>query len=228
MSQVSNDLSFFSSIKILRHAAATPITNLLINLELLFQDPTLTQSQSNCSHYLKQAYLSAKYLQNIMNQCNQSTNSTQQFMIKDTLLELIELCKKPKLQGHLVHFLQLSGVEKLQGNKLYFQEAIICLLNNAFQAYSEYTANKLVVLFCRIENNLLKIKVVDGATGLLQLNDIGSQSTHLESVDVPKKGTGLQFVEQVITNHFQGKVKITTTLNKGTTVHCSLPIFKDK
>lgn len=228
LDRVNNNLSFFSSIKILRHATATPITNLLINLDLLFQDPGLTESQSNCSHYLKQAFLSAKYLQNIMNQCEQKQVNNQQFKIKDTLMELIELCKKPQLKGHLIHFLQLNGTEILQGNKLYFQEAIICLLNNAFQAYSEYAANKLVVLFSHIEDEVLKIKVVDGASGLLQLNDIGSKSIELKSSDVPQKGTGLQFVEQVITQHFGGNVTVKTTLNKGTTVHCSLPVFSEK
>ncbi len=193
------------------------------------RDQVITHSKNNCHHYVRQALLSAKYLKGLMIQCNSDSTFSRQFKVKESLLELVEICKKPSLQGHLVHYLQLNGNEMLEGNKLYFQEAVICLLNNAFQAYQEHAANKLVVLIANIVEEQLQIKVVDGATGLLELNDSQNESAKLNNpLELANKGTGLQFVEGVVTNHFSGSIQIDSKLSRGTTVHCNLPLSKTK
>jgi signal transduction histidine kinase len=220
-----NNMNFFSSLNVLCHATATPLTNILINLDLLMRDQSISDSKSNTKHYLRQALISAKYLKGLMSQCSNHSTIQAKFKIKDTLMELIEICKKPNLKGHLVHYFQLTGDEQIEGNKLYFQEAIICLLNNAFQAYQEYAANKLVVIIANIDGSQLQIKVVDGATGLLELNDNHLTQAEIESpISLANMGTGLKFTEHVITNHFSGSLKIESRLKKGTTVHCSFPL----
>ncbi len=223
-----NDLNshtdnFFSSLKILEHSTATPITTILLNLELLSQDDTFNQAKSNCSHYLKRALLSAKYLRKVMKQCSQPMN-LQTFNVRPALKEVVNICQQPAQQGQLISFIKIADNLTLTGCQLYFQEAVICLLNNAFQAYKEHAPNKLVVLYCQKNKQQLEIKVTDGGQGFLCLRDKGNQPASIENV--PQKGTGLAFVEKVVQKHFQGKMNIITYPNRGSTVHCLLPISK--
>lgn len=221
--QNSHAGNFFSSLKILEHSTATPITTILINLELLSQDNTFTQTKSNCGHYLNRALLSAKYLKKVMKQCSQPIQS-HTFQVKSALNEVVNICQRPAKQGQLISFIKIADNLSLTGSQLYFQEAVICLLNNAFQAYQQHAANKLVVLHCQTNQKQLEIKVTDGGQGFLCLQDQGSQPASIEKV--PQKGTGLAFVESVIQNHFQGKMNVITYPSRGSTIHCLLPISK--
>jgi len=219
----SDNPTFFSSLKVLKHATATPITNLLINLELLCKDKQLKQLSSNSRLYLEKAIVSTNYLKSIMKQCsNQQASANLPFRIKDSIYEVINICKKPKTEAQLISYIQLSENECLSGNKLYFQEAIICLLNNAFQAYSKNHANKLVVLFASKIDSCLEIKIVDGATGFLELNDCEIKNNN-KSNTFTSCGVGLEFVRKVVVEHFGGKFQISSKHNRGSTVQCFFP-----
>ncbi len=227
-SNCSNESSFFSSLRVLKHATATPITNLLVNLELICKDKELQQLSSNSRFYLEKAIVSTNYLKSIMEQCNnQKATNKALFNIKNSIFEVINICKRPKTETQLIPYIQLSNNDSLSGNKLYFQEAIICLLNNAFQAYTKDHANKLVVLFASKKGSYCEIKVVDGATGFLQLNDCEIKKSN-NSNTFNCGGVGLEFVKKVVTEHFDGKFQISSKLSKGTTVQCLFPISANR
>ncbi len=217
--------NFFSSLAILQHSLATPVTNLLLNLELLQQDPNLNKLKPNNDLYLKRALLSAKYLREIIKQCKIYDHRPEhQFNIKESLHELIQICQKPTSTKLLIPFIQLNGQEQLTGNKLYFQEAVICLLNNAFQAYQRQNTNKYVLLFVNKTQQELKLRVVDKGQGFLCLKD--SSKKRIKPDQLTTKGTGLSFIEQVVVNHFLGKVFIESEPEKGTCIYCSFPLTK--
>jgi len=215
--------NFFSSLEIIRHSTATPITNILINLGLLNQGSQLKKLPVNYQLYLDRALLATKYLKTIMKQSQLSLTSIHSFLIKTALRELIAICKNPSRPGHLISFINIDARLKLKGNKLYFQEALICLLNNAFEAYQGDEPNQLVILYVSQLKNRLQIKICDYGRGFLSLMDSGSIKLQ-DSRAV--KGTGLNFVKQVMKEHLQGEVKIISKAKRGTTVHCSLPLSK--
>jgi K+-sensing histidine kinase KdpD len=215
--------NFFSSLKILHHSINTPLTNILLNLQLLAKDTTF-QQKSNNQLYLYRAILSAKYIKNIMQQSYQQQSLQKTFCPKQALREVIEICIKPMVEGQLISFLRIPEQLELCGNQLYFQEAMICLLNNAFQAYNKNSANKLVVLSCHKNKKFLTIKIADGGSGFLCLKDHAASKTKINKVR--KLGTGLPFAQQVIEQHFQGKLEIETYPQRGSTIHCSFPLTK--
>lgn len=223
----SKQQNFFSSIKVLKHATDTPITNLLVNLELLSKDKQLCKLSSNSLYYLEKAILSTNYLKDLMMQCDIPQSSNHSFCVKDSLFEVINICKRPETEAQLIPYIQLNSDDSLTGSKLYLQEAIICLLNNAFQAYTKNHANKLVALFASKKEFYLEIKVVDGATGFLQLND-SNNDPEIHSKHLNNTRTGLKFVKEVITQHFGGKLLIQSQLKKGSTVQCLIPISGTK
>jgi phosphoglycerate-specific signal transduction histidine kinase len=215
--------NFFGSLKIIRHATATPITNILLNLGLLNRCDQLKKFPVNYQLYLNRALLAAQYLKTIMQQSQLNLASVNSFLIKATILELIAICKNPNRQGRLISFINIDAQLSLSGNKLYFQEALICLLNNAFEAYKGNEPNQLVILYISKFKNNLQIKICDSGQGFLSLMDSGSVKLQDSRI---VKGTGLNFVKQVMEKHFQGKIKITSKAKKGTTVYCSLPLSK--
>ena len=216
------------SLKLLRHSLTTPVTNLLFNLEsvLNFKD----QHKSNYQFHLQQAWLSAKYLRPLMvNIDNPRLN--QSFKIKPALLEVLNLTKQPDVRGQLIQFIKISDCLCLRGNRFYFQESLICLLNNAFEAYQSSAENKLVIISCEKQQQELIIKVVDGAQGfnspnqdqlsLFKLNDSvpswkTSKPNHL--------GYGLKFVHYVVTSHFKGFVKLNNYQGRGAAICCYFPL----
>ncbi len=223
----SDQHNFFSSIKVLKHAANTPITNLLINLELLSKDKQFHKLSPNSLYYLEKAILSTNYLKDIMMQCDIPQSNNLSFLIKDSLFEVINICKRPETEAQLIPYIQLNKNDSLTGSKLYFQEAIICLLNNAFQAYTKNYANKLVAIFASKKESYLEIKIVDGATGFLQLND-SDKDREIGDEILANTRTGLKFVKKVITQHFGGKLLIQSRLKKGSTIQCLIPISGTK
>lgn len=227
-SSYPNNSSFFSSLRVLKHATATPITNLLLNLELIYKDKQFEKLSSNSRFYLKKAIMSTNYLKSIMKQCNDhQTTRGASFNIKDAIYEVINICKKPTTEAQLIPYIQLPKEESLSGNRLYFQEAMICLLNNAFQAYTKNHANKLVVLFASKKDSYCEIKIVDGATGFLQLNDCEiKKSNNFNTFN--SGGVGLEFVRKVLIEHFNGKFHISSKVNKGTTIQCLFPVSANR
>jgi K+-sensing histidine kinase KdpD len=223
---LSQSQNFFSSLKILKHSLSTPITNLLVNLELLSQDPNLSKLKNNSNLYLKRSLLSINYLREITQQCDKFNDRKKfcKFNVHHSLREVIEICKNPREKGVIVPFLQLNGSEQLRGNKLYFQEAIICLLNNAFQSYKTHAPNKLVMLFANKTAKLLEIKVTDAGRGFLKLKDSGKKLVNIKNIN--SQGNGLRFTQEVIKNHFQGIFTIESQPLRGTTVSCSFPLLK--
>ena len=100
---LSNNLNhqqkFFSSLRILRHASATPITNIIINLELLDQNIKTEYQKSNHQYYLHRALLSAKYLKNVMNQTHLRTQQ-KKFLLKEAIQEVLAYAPDPIRVGN--------------------------------------------------------------------------------------------------------------------------------
>ncbi len=219
---LTQEKNFFSSLNILTHAAATPISNILVNLELI-ERQICNEKYQDQKPYIHRALISARYLKKLMHNATANSTISQSFIIKDALKELIEICKNPNQEGLLVPFIQLDDSQQLTGNRLFFQEAVLCLINNAFQAYKNYAPNKLVVLMADCSEHMLNIKIADGAKGFLVLND-NHASTPIKKIPNSSTGTGLTVVKEVIENHFKGEVLINSRLNKGTTISCNIPL----
>jgi light-regulated signal transduction histidine kinase (bacteriophytochrome) len=218
--------NYFSTLKVVQHSCATPISNILINLQLLMQNNDFHQTKTNYQHYLSQALLSAKYLKNIMQTASVKTLRKQKFCVKSALKEVLTIAQKPEIECQLIPFLKLNPNLNLVGSKIHFQESIICLLNNAFESYQSDDFNRLVILIADNEEDQLIIKVTDGGSGFkLQEESQPSKVQKLKLSD-SETGTGLKFVKKSLSLHFKAELKMSSYPNKGTTVSCYFPLSK--
>jgi sensor histidine kinase regulating citrate/malate metabolism len=158
---------------------------------------------------------------------------------------VLVLAQRQSPSCQLISFIKLSDNLRLSGSKLHFQESIICLLNNAFEAYQPSAGNKLVVLHADQEQEQIKISVVDGGVGFSQdtkqlatqggvKDDRDSQESMPKLADSAqtdsgqaikgRSGVGLDFVTNTIQHRFQGQVEVNSQPGKGTTINCYLPL----
>lgn len=217
----STSEQYFSSLPVIRHSCATPLTNIIVNLELSLNSNVLEKSKSNYQFYLQQALISARYLKKMISTDCSSRNL--KFKLKTAVREVTAITKRPLAKCQLISFVKVGGRLELTGSKLYFQECLICLLNNALESYPPNAANKLIVLTVKrlMKEGLVEIRVTDGGSGFKQFSE---PQQKIQLRDSGSKQTGLPFVKKVVENHFQGQVKIDTYPNKGSTVICTLPI----
>lgn len=212
--------NLFLTLQVVRHSCQTPITNLITNLEII--NSQLTTHQQRCFPALIRAKLSASYLQEIMAQTYFTQLASQKFKVNLALNELLNLIPQPENSFQLIPLINLPTTLTLAGNKLSFQETIICLINNAFEAYPPQSTIRLVVLSARLVQSSLIIKVMDGARGFnnLILADHGYQakSTKLNG------GQGLTFAQQIVSNHFHGQLKIKNLSPRGSLVIIKIPL----
>lgn len=195
----------------------TPLTILSCSLDAIESEKSpLTQ---------KDALASAKYavrkLTDLILSTTKSTNLLEAFSVSKSLTEVVLLFKKN--HGCTVEYSNLSTADtKLQGSKLYFQEMIICLLNNAIEAYA-HRKTAYVSLVVRTTKNNLHIHIVDYASGMSLL---AQKMALIEGISYKEKGLGLGlfFTKQTVENQFNGHMDMYSRLGVGTQIKLTIPI----
>lgn len=219
--QLQSDQQLFSNLTVLKHALATPLTNILLNLEVIFADRHFNRMKPNCQHYLSSAWLSAKYIKRIM---DNTTHLSQQFYVAEAIKEVLAIYPPKKSNCHLIPFIKIDDQCRLNGSRIYFQEIVICLLNNAFEAYQPNSSNRLVILTVEKIDEKMCLRVVDGGRGFESLAE--SNGLYLSDSNKDSGGTGLVFAQKALKQYFQGKMKIKTFHKRGSSVACFFPLSK--
>lgn len=212
----------FSTTPIIKHSLASPLTNILFNSELAIEN---IKNQNNyCPHNeLHSVILNAQYIKSLL--FLTETEQTYLFSPQKALAELIKMNNQTKLRQSLVSRVSLPVKKFLLGNRLLFQETIVCLLNNAFESYQQNTNNKLIFLSAIEKENNCLISVADAGQGMTWLEK-NLASLPFQSRKNQHSGLGLFFAKQTIEKDLQGKIVINSKKNKGTTIEVTLPFYR--
>lgn len=210
------DYFFFNDV--LKHGIANPISSILINTNLALEE--IQNHPDKIKNYLEQIQLTAKYIQNLLKREN--INQKNKFLIETAIKEILIINSGYK--RNLIYSYQnnLPDGIQIKGNKILFQELLICLLNNADEAY-QTEKNKTVLVITKKTNNKILISITDGGTGM---NWIEKKMALKKSFSMKENhsGHGLYLVKKIIEEEFMGKIEIITQKNIGTTVQCYLPL----
>lgn len=204
---------------VFRHACMTPLTILSCSLDNLDSNVKLKEKTEN----LKNARMAIKHLSKLISSVTNSEENDSEFEINKAINEVIYLFKnKYKCEVFYTNFLPKDL--KLYGRKLYFQEIIICLLNNAYEAYKNKDVSHISVSI-RIIKNQVFIGVVDFAKGM---TGMAQKLALLRGISYKENGLGLglSFVKQVVEEKFSGTFKILSGYGVGTHVQVTIPIPK--
>ncbi|OGJ37815.1 MAG: hypothetical protein A2383_01870 [Candidatus Pacebacteria bacterium RIFOXYB1_FULL_39_46] len=215
---MSKKLALFSTAPVIRHSFSTPITNILLNTQIAVQAlPVEARALSDI--YLQRVLLNANYLSSAL-QTATSTHSW--FSPKQALKELLTLNDDTKLKQHLISRLPVTDNFKLSGNKLFFQEMVACLLNNAYESYAPEKINKPIFLSFSLKNKVGVLSVADGGQGMNWLKQKMSINQFYSSKQ-NHSGLGLYFVKKTLEQDFGGKFLLSSRPQKGTVITLSFP-----
>ncbi len=206
-----------------RHAAATPLSSLVINLELAQEHRQIAQTP-----YVQQALCSAYRLKELF-QKPQLLNSKKSFFIKPFLKEALRLAKYNSPEIIINDHLNFPHKMKLHGSRFYFQEAIICTLKNAIESYSSLKSgqNRAILVVGKSIKNHLHLSFTDGGRGMSWLEQ-SLMFADGYSNKSSGSGIGLTWVKNIIEQHFMGEIKVKSKKHQGTTMTWILPLVQDK
>ncbi len=201
---------------VFQHACMTPLTILSCSLEAI-ED---TSSKKEMQDSIESAKLAVSKLSEIILSTTKNATDTKSFIVFQTLNELVILFKRK--HNCTIEFSNLiEDDQELQGSKLYFQEMIICLLNNAVEAYSNIK-NAYVSLVVRKVKNTIFVHVVDYASGMSLL---AQKMALIEGISYKEKGLGLGlfFSKKTVEEQFNGEMNIYSRLGLGTHIQIIIP-----
>ncbi|MDQ3009031.1 MAG: HAMP domain-containing histidine kinase [bacterium] len=212
---------FLSDTAILTHATSTPLTSLLFSLQQLSdKSQALTKEQQRA---IKQAQLSANYLKQFFN--TESTNSSISFCVAEMLQNVVKMFNSRETEDSCKVAQHIAADLKIYGSAVLFQEMMVCILNNAFEA-RENASTKCgvaVTVNCWQKGDQLVVQVLDNGCGI-EWWKIGSYFASGRTSKANHQGIGLSFVKNVVTKHFGGSVSISSNSSCGTQFTVLLPL----
>jgi len=203
------------------HAIANPLSALLINLELCLTQLDQPDLQTT-KDFLTQARLNAEHVRQLLLISQSSKTPQGSFGLKTALQEVITRLHQPWLQQELVAYIPISPGIRLAGPVFYFQEALSCLIHNAYEAYGQ-RRNRIVVISCYQRQKTVVIHLSDLGSGMNWLTRQFFAKPGFSSKP-QNQGVGLLFAKHVIENQYRGKISIHSSQGQGTTITIILPI----
>lgn len=220
---MSEKPTLFSTLPVIRHSFATPVTNILLNAQIATENLSRHPRQPS-NVYLQRVVLNAQYLQSILTL--HDSGAPESFSPTAALNELITLNEGTTLHASLVQRVFLSDKSFLLGSKLAFQETAACLLNNAFESYQDHHTNRLIFLSLNENDIGVVLTIADGGKGM---DWLARQlcTTPRYTKKHRHSGTGLHFVKQTVEREFGGRLSLASRPNRGTTVTAVFPNRRD-
>lgn len=197
------------------HAVASPLSTIVLSIEL-----ALVQIDRNSQLYnsLLAAYSSAVHVRQMVSAYGQSLRLIPKQNI--SLQELITTCKlifEPAHPDAILHCKICNQQQPLRANFVMMQELLLCLLKNSYQAYSDISQNKVIMIDITLNGDSGAIRVIDGGCGMNRWQKWLALYPHI-SFRKNGQGLGLAFVKSVAKEHLGGGVVIYSRPGSGCTV----------
>lgn len=201
------------------HAASTPLTNIAINLEsALSRLRHHPQWQQEALH-LEQALLDTKHLQRLF---LQKRHKSKCFKVNSATQEVIIRLHNPAQRKCIKSSLFIPETVCLSGSVFQFQEALSCLISNAFEAYPKFKEKHIAILAFSAQKQL-HFYICDTGEGMPWIAQqlIGTIGLTTKSTG---HGKGMAFAKKVIETEFKGTLRIYSDPHHGTTVNVTIPL----
>lgn len=221
ISSFIHDIFFPESqtFQLFHHALATPITSVLCHISELEK----SKNHHDKLQILKKLECATKRISNLADSFLLSKNLKRRssFVVHSTLSTVSTLFTHKKADITWVTSTSMENAT-LSGNQLLFEEALVCLINNALDSY-EVTSDKIVIISARTRDAVFEIRIRDYGKGIRWWQ---KPLIFFPSVSFKEKGNGvgLSFAKNVIEKIFLGKILIETSTLNGTEVICQLPL----
>jgi len=226
ISAIKND--FIANIT---HEFKTPIATVSAAVEALM-DFNVLDDRAKTQRYLNHSKSELARLSALVDKVlNISLYENQQFEIKPERIDIDETIHAILKENSLINqkqvnisYINNSGVNYIQADRLYFQHTLINVIDNAIK-YSGNEANIKVV--CSTTQSYLVVAVSDNGAGIsaAHLHYIFEKFYRVpsEKHHVKGHGLGLSYVKSIIEKH-NGWCKMESEIGKGSTLYLAWPL----
>ncbi len=201
--------------RVFSHACKTPLTVLLCSLEATLKD------KKHHTPQIEQSLEAAKKIRQLLNHLtNNSSPNDQLFYVGQAVSEVSNLVKVAHPTAIIT--INISASMQLLGPKLYFQEAIECLLTNALESYRSGQKARIAIS-ARTRRQNIQLDIVDSGKGMSLLE---MQLSKVNGITFKKNGDGIGVTTTniIIKKYFSGTVRIATCRGVGTRVSIFFPL----
>lgn len=200
------------------HACKTPVTVLKCGLELLREQVVSASPESTeVFSSLESCVCELEQLLHAVHAEVVSTQST--FSLRSALANVTGLLRLRFRHAHI--FVEVPKDVQLTGNRLYFEEALRCVVSNGLEAYKR-SSSSCVHILARNRAEALQIDIIDSGFGMGAATKLLALVSGISYKD-SGSGIGLQFARLTVEKMFGGKMIITSQLGVGTRVTWILP-----
>ncbi len=219
-------VSRYSSAEFLlfKHMLATPLTTLQIAAQELIT--TKNNSIKYHSNSIQTLEFSLRRITDIYSFFNETNTKSVQECLPIQVIK--NLCKNFCADATRLSVQVLSKSTttkiKIHGSTFLFEEAIVCLIKNAFEAYQTRT-EKIVSITIWQKQHYLYISIQDYGCGLAWWKQVLAEVPYL-SFKRNGSGIGLPFARIVIEKMCNGKLLINSLPGIRTEVICVLPLSR--
>lgn len=219
-SQTVAQYSHLTSGIFFAHAVNTPLTTLTLQLEQAVTKLKAHSTLKDEQQQLLQALASAHHLQKLM-KLKATTSRATVFPLKSALQEVITRLEDSESRI-IASSLLVDEDTYLSGQIFLFQEALSCLITNAFEAYHRRRKKKIAVIALETGRHCL-IYICDSGKGMDWLTQ-QLVTVHGFSRKKLGWGQGITFAKVVIEEFFRGQLLINSQSNTGTVIMIKLPL----
>jgi len=215
------------------HDIINPLTVVNLNLEQIKNDncPSLPETQN----YIKQALSASDRIKELIesaNNCLRQQNQETAFSVYEEIRQIIQIMKAKARINQIQLEIVVIEDSQIYGSKAKFGQIIMNLVANAIDALVDCDQEKIVIIKIekiRPEKNV-KISIIDKGLGIASEN-INKIFTPFFSTKIKNGrniGLGLNVVQEIVERDFQGKINVSSELNKGSIFKIILPIRNEK
>jgi len=223
------------------HDLMNPLTAISLNLEQV-KDET-ENTISSAKSYLRQAILAANKMSGLVSGIRkqiQTDNLEKIFCPAEEICDLVEILSFKARRAGVEIITKANPQIYLSGCPAKFSQIIMNLISNAIEAsdnqknLEKNSLQKKIIIYLTSSEEKIIITVEDSGIGIAPdtLPHIFEQfyTTKKECSDVKSStanlGLGLSSVKNIVENHFQGEISVTSYFGKGTKFKIVLPAYQ--
>lgn len=217
---IQNKYSLVDS-EIFHHACKTPLSILMFSLENALVENSCSLEQRNRA--FDRCLESAKKLDNLLNMVKNPEECEDEVFDIGAVISEVAVFVNSKHTGKPVATEVPDAL--ITGKKLYFQEAMQCLINNAVESRDakDSQINNTVFVKGLIEADVLRLDLIDYGSGMSKKQ---IQEAQKRGVSFKKDGggLGLPFAQKTLEYYFNSRLEIFSHPGVGTRIVIHIPL----
>lgn len=200
------------------HACQTPVTALKCSAAVLRQQLEDNQQLQEPLRSLEQSIADLERL--ITAVSFQGVGKHAYFLLRPTVANVVGLLRWKYPLAEI--YMHIPDDIRLSGNRVYFEEALRCVVSNGLEAYQR-TNTQTMYIFARKRRAAIQLDIIDSGLGM---NSAAKRLALLNGVSYKAEGSGigLQFARLTVEKLFEGKMVLASQLGVGTRVTWIIPM----